>query len=140
MGYYFSFKMTGLLSIFVVAISLIVFIKLKNWWDFFLVCLVKSSYFFCHVIVSFLFLSKNRSKIIKFIALKVKWIAGHSATWCLLLKLLVRNFMACPWVRLCLSGHSFYESLLLWEYPRLGHIAEFLSHRPQLVKITCTYQ
>lgn len=38
------------------------------------------------------------------------------------------------------TGHSFYESLLLWEYPRLGHIAEFLSHRPQFVKITCTYQ
>jgi len=112
--------MTGLLSIFVVAISLIVFIKLKNWWDFFLVCLVKSSYFFCHVIVSFLFLSKNRSKIIKFIALKVKWIAGHSATWCLLLKLLVRNFMGMPGCVLMFIRPLILRVIIALGIPTLG--------------------
>ena len=44
----------GLLSIFVVANSLI-FIKLKNWWDYFFVCLVKSSYFFVMLLFHFFF-------------------------------------------------------------------------------------
>jgi len=47
--------MTGLLSIFVVAISLIVFIKLKNWWDLFFGLSGKKLLFFCLVIISFLF-------------------------------------------------------------------------------------
>jgi len=56
MGYYFSFKMTGLLSIFVVAISLIGFIKLKNWWDYFFGLSGKKLLFFlsCYCFFSFL--------------------------------------------------------------------------------------
>jgi hypothetical protein len=56
--YFFLFKNDGLLSIFVVAISLIVFIKLKNWWDLFFGLSGKKLLFFVMLLFLFFFIQK----------------------------------------------------------------------------------